>query len=130
MNTFLTELNRAPEYVPLLTGFYTQLITHISTFGDVNNSFHLQFDIHKVFKTLQMMNAPLKSTSLQPPIARPTLSLPTSSLPNSTIFSDKDYKEFIACLEVTIDEVCIHPMICAKMTNNRDRCQACLIGFH
>ena len=132
MHTFLTELNCAPEYVPFLTSFYTQLMTHISDFGDIcNRSYHLTFDIHKVFKTLQMMKAPLKPSTLRPSLARPFfpyLMLHQLRLLHQLTRSIRS--SLIACLEVTIDKDFIQPTICAKITNHRDRCQACLLGFH
>ena len=54
-NTFITELNRAPEYVPLLTSYHEQMIRHIRSFGDVDNNFSLLFDIHDVCELLHVV---------------------------------------------------------------------------
>ena len=129
-STFIHELNRATEYIPLLTTYYQQLMVHIKSFGDMDNNYNLPFTIHDVYKFMTMMNATLVPSQLRPSI-RPT-TLPTSMTiqPPPTTKPSSSYDEFIACLEVTIDEDCINPTMCAKMTNNRSRCQACLIGFH
>ena len=126
-NTFITELNRAPEYVPLLTSYHEKMIRHIKSFGDVDNSYPLPFDIHEVYDLLHKMNASLIPSSLRPQRKIPSLHQSTLVPPPSP----KDgYTEFIACLEVTIDEDCTQPSICAKMSTNKQRCQACLLGFH
>ena len=128
MKTFLSELNRAPDYVPFLTTYYERLITHISNFGDVDNSYQLKFTIHDVYRSLQTMNAPLVPSSLRPSISSILHHTPTQ--PPSPANSQTSYQEFIACLEVTIDEDCSDPTICAQQSSNRSRCQACLLGFH
>ena len=131
MQTFLSELNRAPEYVPFLTIYYNQLISHISTFGDVDNSYHMDFTIHDVYRNLQMMHAPMIPSTLRPSSSSIPSKVSHASPPiTTTDNSQNSYQEFIACLEVTIDEDCSDPTICSQQTSNRSRCQACLLGFH
>lgn len=125
-NKFISELNRAPEYVPFLTSFHSEVLTHIRQHGDIDNSFALNFTIHDVYDLLVRVNAPLIPSNIRP--AHSNVPRVTPAAP--PFHESSDVSSFIACLEVTIDEDCYQPTICAQISSNKQRCQACLLGFH
>ena len=126
-NKFLTELNRASEYIPFLTAYHNDIIHHIRTHGDIDNSYTLPFTIHEIYDMLIRIDAPPVPATLRQ--SKTNIPLPKKSyLPNP--HDPADVSSFIACLEVTIDEECYQPTICAKFASNKQRCQACLLGFH
>ena len=129
MKTFLTQLNRAQEYVPFLTNYLERLTTHISNFGDVDNSYRLQFTIHEVYDFLTKMNVLSTPTQLRPHITHHHKH--TSFGHNKSTSSYTTYNAVTASFETNLDsDDETSPTICAKLTPKRDCCQACLIGFH
>ena len=129
-NKFVVELCRSPSYFPYLMTYQEQLIKHIKTFGDVDNSYPLTFTMNEVYDMLNRMGAPATPGPLrhtQPPIIPTTITPMTTTTPSPK----EDFHAVIASLDITVDNECSTPTICAAVSsNNRQRCQACLLGFH
>ena len=149
-DTFVSQLTRSTEYSIHLTTYRQRLEDHIDEFGDVDNSMPLPFTVTDVYTHLKRMKVTLVPNDLRVIKAIPTLfsSLqnPITSIPtynNETIASaitppttdafhlEPDPELLIDGLDGTVVENCSNPVMCAQIrANNRNRCQACLIGFH
>ena len=139
---FINELSRAPVYVPYLARYQTELVDHIVVFGDNNYKYLPPISPSEIHAILVKVKAPLRPPVLHPShepssvsILAPTAYLPGKSTTPSSITEvvdvayPQDINAVISVLQQTADPDCTHPVICMQ-TNQRDRCKACLVGYH
>ena len=135
LSLFMSELLRAPEYVPYLLPFLQKLYSHIRMHGDMDTTPGLPFTIHEVHQHMK--------DNWVPEI--PTLLTPKSSSNNQpsnakTVITPYDDNTVIASVEMSQYEDIIYeiarlddevaPNISAMNRMNKIRCKCCLIGFH
>ncbi len=156
-NRFVQELNRANEYVPHLTTYYSKLRHHLKVHGLESTSPPLSFTIEEIYDHLDQVDAPSIPSSLRPSTVdrqQQHLQESTNTIESTTQSNDicsisrleatdnnfvsniasfiasPDFESMIASFDYSEPATdCINPSICKNETIRR-RCQVCLRGFH
>ena len=140
---FINELSRAPEYVPYLARYQTELVDHILVFGDSNYDYLPPILPSSIHDILVKVKAPDRPSKLVPgnepssiPMLAPTTYLLPSKIPSHTTDSEvvnvnypKDLSAIISVLEQSVDPECTSPILCYQ-AQSKQRCKACLQGYH
>jgi hypothetical protein len=122
---FVTELCRSMEYLIHLNQFQHSLLQHLQKYGDANNMILPPCTIQEVYDLLVRVRAPDTPTKLNTLTYLPPPSVAQDPTPPTTSVSSS--QGLIAAMDIPSD--CFHPEICA-MVNPKQRCQACLRGYH
>jgi hypothetical protein len=125
LSRFLSELNRASDYVPYLVPYHQQLIQHLRLYGDIHNQQHLPFSIEQIYELLVHAGVPSTPSSLRPTsLSSSTTPSPSSDISSSIFTTSSPHQSSPVVASCEYD-----PSICALQTKRR-RCQVCLMGFH
>jgi hypothetical protein len=121
---FLNELSRAPEYIPYLTAFQTQLLDHIQAYGSTTSVPALPVSIQSIYTYLIRVRAPSAPSTLRmlTPSHQSTGSStsPPQAVSAPLIASFTDHS--------TNHGDAYDPTINAL--TKKEKCPACLMGYH